>query len=263
MLDFLFEWWPFLLVGLVAGFYPLSGLVVVQEWERVPVMRFGKYVRTLGPGMCWLEPVTQRTLEAVDTRQEVMNFDMDEGKSLQTHDNVPIAFETVITQQVVDVKKFTLGVTAADDAVEMRGLSTVSEVVSGTELVDLLHNRAAVCARIRELLAARVADYGVAIVAVELRDVKIVDASIQEAIAMKARAAKEAEAEMVRAEAQVAIARELNLAAAELNEGGWRLKGMEVMTELTRSAENNTIVIPSDIVQGLARFSSFNTNFKS
>jgi regulator of protease activity HflC (stomatin/prohibitin superfamily) len=86
------------------------------------------------------------------------------------------------------------------------------------------------------------------VIAVELRDVKITDESIQEAIALKARAAKEAEAEMVRAEAQVAIAKELSLAAKELTTDGWRLKAMETTLELCRSAENNTILVPTELL---------------
>lgn len=245
-------WWVGALV--VFAIYLLNGLNIVAEWDRVPVMRFGKYATTLGPGITWLEPFSHRRLDAVDIREEVNAYTMGEGTSLQTHDNVPISFVTMLTSNIdaENVKKYILAFDG-EQTVGNRTLAAVSEVISATELNKLLHEREVVCAAIKALLITRIAHWGINIVAVELRDIKITDESIQEAIAMKARAGKEAEAEMVRAEAQVAIAKELTLAAEELSEGGWKLKGMEVMTEMTRSADNNTVIIPSDIVQGIAR----------
>jgi regulator of protease activity HflC (stomatin/prohibitin superfamily) len=255
-LKFFMDNWLIFAVSSVAVLYLVIGINIVSEWERVPVMRFGRYARTLGPGITWLEPFTHHTLPEVDTRQRVITLTMNEGSSLQTHDNVPISFVTVLTKQVdVDnVKKFTVAVTDGDKALEMRTLATVSEVVSRTELNTLLHDRDHVSNAICKLIQERVLDWGVNIIAVEIRDVKITDDSLQEAIALKARAGKEAEAEMVRAAAQVEIARELSLAATELSEGGWKLKGMETLTEMTRSATNNTVVIPSNLVQSLAEF---------
>jgi regulator of protease activity HflC (stomatin/prohibitin superfamily) len=256
LLAFLLSNWLFTLSFIGLCVYLLAGVNIVSEWQRVPVMRFGKYTTTLGPGFTWLEPITNSRLTAIDTRAEVVELGMKEGSSLQTHDNVPIAFVTVLTKQIdVDnVKKFTIAVAGGDNALDMRTRSTVSEVVSRTELNALLHERAIVCAEILALLQARVSDWGIHIIAVELRDVKISDESIQEAIALKARAAKEAEAEMVRAEAQVAIAKELNAAGLALTDAGWRLKSMETMLELCRSAENNTILMPADAISALTAF---------
>lgn len=255
LFNFLENNWGMILVTVVCILYLMSGLCIVSEWERVPLMRWGKYVRTLEPGVAWVEPLSTKTIGPIDIRQQVLSFAMSEKSSLQTHDNVPIAFVTILTMQVdaANVKKYTLAVVNGEGALKSRTLATVSEVASRTELDALLHNRGQVSAEILGLLASRVSGWGVNILAVELRDVQITDESIQEAIAMKARAGKEADAEMVRAMAQVAIARELTLAAEELTTGGWRLKGMEVMTEMTRSADNNTVIIPSDIVQGLAK----------
>jgi len=256
VLGFLESSWPWLLAVILLSLYLSSGLHFIEQWNRHPVMRFGKYVGTLQPGPQWIEPFTNRVLVGIDVRQEVLTFSMKEGTILQTHDNVPISFDTILTMQITDVEKFILNVTDGDDALEMRTLATVSEVVSRTELNSLLHERETVCTAIAASTQLRVQDWGIVIHDVAVRDVKITDESIQEAIAMKARAGKEAEAEMVRAEAQVVIAKELTLAAAQLTDGGWKLKGMEVMTEMTRSADNNTVIIPSDIVQAIAHVMS-------
>jgi len=242
--------WVFIVALL---FYVRAGFNAVKEWERRPVLRFGKYARTLEPGITWLEPFTHTKLPDVAINEVVNSIELDTNASLQTRDNVPIAFTTVITSKTdaEHVKKFILAVKDGNRAVTARALAAVSEVVSRSTLDQLLHERDVVCEAIVVLLRERVKEWGILICAIELRDVKITDTSIQEAISLKARAAKEAEAEFVRAEAQVKIAKELNLAAAELSADGWRMKSMETMLEMTRSAENNTIVIPSDSLAAL------------
>ena len=236
--------------------YLRAGLNAVKEWERRPILRFGKYDRTLEPGISWVEPFTHTRMQDVAINEVVDAIELDPNASLQTRDNVPIAFTTIITSKIDadHVKKFILAVKRGERAVTQRALAAVSEVVSRSTLDELLHQRDLVCKAMVELLRERVKEWGILICAIELRDVKITDISIQEAISLKARAAKEAEAEFVRAEAQVKIAKELNLAAAELSADGWGMKSMETMLEMTRSAQNNTIVIPSDSLAALTAF---------
>jgi len=58
-----------------------------------------------------------------------------------------------------------------------------------------------------------------------------------------------AQAELARAEMQSEIVGHLNKAAADLEPAGWRLKTLEVLVELTRSAQNNTSCIPANLAE--------------
>ena len=60
---------------------------------------------------------------------------------------------------------------------------------------------------------------------------------------------KEAQAELARAEMQAEIVARLNKAARDLEPAGWRLKTIEVLVELTRSAQNNTILIHANLAE--------------
>jgi hypothetical protein len=77
---------------------------------------------------------------------------------------------------------------------------------------------------------------------------------------MKARAMKEAQAELARAEMQAEIVGRLNKAAADLQPAGWRLKTLEVLVELTRSAQNNTILIPANLIEFADVLSAWRSN---
>ncbi len=229
--------------------YIVTGINVIEQWNRRPVLFLGKYVATKGPGFCWIEPALHKTLEDVLVIDDTLQLNV---ANVQTHDNVPIAFNLVLTDRVINAEKYIVEVADADDSIQQRALATVTECVGNTELDNILHDRTKLNQEIQRSLQTRVGNWGVQIIAVELKDIKITDPQIEQAIAQKAKAGKEAEAELVRAEMQLQITKKLKAAAAEMDESTWRLKGIEAMLELCRSASNNTVIIPNDIVQSLA-----------
>jgi regulator of protease activity HflC (stomatin/prohibitin superfamily) len=167
---------------------------------------------------------------------------------------VPVKFNLILTQRISEdkVKDWFLNVDDGYEALWQRAVATASEVVSGTELDSILHDREKLYGKMVASLQSRVATWGITIIAIEIKDISIVDEAIQEAIAMKARASKEAEAELVRAEKQKQIAVALKEAADIYDDKSRWLKGIETLTELCRSAENNTIMVPTDLLSTLA-----------
>ncbi|HEV3076098.1 MAG TPA: SPFH domain-containing protein [Thermoanaerobaculia bacterium] len=237
------------LLGL-AILYLLGGINVVREWERRPIMLLGRYVRTIGPGLEWVDPIFHRGLDDVSVRDVVNELRIG---GVQTHDNVPISFNLIMTTRVGEdrVKDFVVQVASGYEATRQRALASVTEIVGNHELDAILHDRGKFYAEVRDSLQTKVAGWGVIVKAVELKDLQITDEQIQQAIAMKARAGKEADAELVRAAMQLHIAGKLVEAAAALTPDAWRLKELEVLVELTRSAQNNTILIPTTLLKGL------------
>jgi regulator of protease activity HflC (stomatin/prohibitin superfamily) len=240
---------PGYLFGL-ALFFLLGGINVVSEWKRRPILLFGRYTATIGPGLAWIEPVFHRRLEDVAVRDVVNELRIG---GVQTHDNVPISFNLIMTTRVdqARVRDFIVQVANGYEATRQRALASVTEIVGNHELDAILHNRGQFYTEVRDSLQGKVAAWGVKVVAVELKDIEITDEQIQQAIAMKARAGKEADAELVRAAMQLLIAEKLVEAAAALTPDGWRLKELEVLVELTRSAQNNTLLIPTNLLKGL------------
>jgi regulator of protease activity HflC (stomatin/prohibitin superfamily) len=246
-------------LGGLAVIYGLCGINVVREWLRRPVLLFGRYVKTIGPGLAWVDPVFHRCLADVAVRDVVNELRIG---GVQTHDNVPISFNLIMTTRVDEarVKDFVVQVAGGYEATRQRALASVTEVVGNHELDAILHNRGKFYTEVRESLQEKVADWGVKVKAVELKDIQITDEQIQQAIAMKARAGKEADAELVRATMQLQIAAKLVQAAAALTPDAWRLKELEVLVELTRSAQNNSILIPTSLLRG---FENLSTAFRT
>jgi regulator of protease activity HflC (stomatin/prohibitin superfamily) len=245
------------LAGLFAIIYLFSGLHIVDQWEVKPFKRFGKYAGSLTAGITWREPFSTRIIETIDIRDVVENLFERLGykklPTVQTHDNVPVTFNAQLTYKITDPAKSVLAVEDVYQGLWQRSLTIISEHVSNTQLDDILHDRKNLYRTIEADLQESVADWGIHIIAVEMKDVSISDTSIQEAIAMKARAQKEAEAELTRATMQSQVAEQLKAAAEKYDEAAWKLKGFETLLELCRSAQNNTVMIPTDLVQAIAR----------
>jgi regulator of protease activity HflC (stomatin/prohibitin superfamily) len=239
-----------ILIGVL--WYVVNWINIVNEWNRRPVMFFGRYVKTLEPGISLVEPLTHRTLSDVNVQDTVVKVKAEE---VQTKNNVGVMLKGVLTYRVRKdgVKESVVNINDVDDAVLERALSTLTDETGKTDLDGLLEHRDTFCTSIVETLTGRVESWGVEIVAFELKAFSIKDKVIAEAIAMKARAEKEGAAEITRAHLQEQVAEKLNKAAATYTPEGRWLKGMETLVELGRSGENNTIFIPTDLTESLAK----------
>ncbi|MDB5194676.1 MAG: Band 7 protein [Parcubacteria group bacterium] len=231
--------------------YALCFINIVDQRVRRPVMRFGKYVRTLDGGLSLLEPIVHTTLEDVNVQDIVIEVSVED---MQTKDNVGVSIKGILTYRIDKdrVKDAVVEVEDVDDSTHDRALSTLADVGATKELDNLLEHRDQFCADIQTKLNSRVSNWGVTIQAFELQEFSINDEEVEKAIAMKARAAKEGQAELVRAEMQVKIAEALNKAAATYNDAGKWLKGIETLLEMCRSGNNNTVLIPTDLTESLA-----------
>jgi regulator of protease activity HflC (stomatin/prohibitin superfamily) len=241
-------------VEATVAWYLLCWCNIIREWNRRPVLRFGRYVQTAGPGLAFIEPLLHTTLPDVPVQDVVRELDV---PNLQTKDNVGIGLKALLTYRVdkEKVQDAVVEVANVNDAVIARGLTSVNDQGSTVDLSHFLENRSKFGDDAATLLKERVKNWGVIVQAVEIKSFKISDSRVEEAIAMKARAQKEAEAELARANMQSQIATALNAAANTLDDKGWMLKQIETLIELCRSANNNTILIPADFQSAIGSLS--------
>lgn len=242
--------WPAAL-GLMTIWYFLCWINIINEWDRRPIFLFGRYVKTLGPGLCLMEPLVYTALDDVEVWDTTIEVPV---PAVQTKDNVNIAMVGVLTYRI-DAEKVKLAVVAVEDVYDsllQRALSTLVDQAGKVDLDHLLSGRDEFSAVVVASLKQRVTVWGVMVQAFEIKELEIGDEEVAQAIAMKARAEKEGAAELVRAGYQRRVAEELNAAASTYDEQGRWLKGMEVLVELSRSAQNSTILIPNDLTGALS-----------
>lgn len=198
----------------------------------------------------WVDPIFHSRLADVPVQDVVDELEV---ANVQTHDNVPVSFKLIVTTRV-DTKKvrnFVVEVGNGYEATRQRALASVTQVVGNSELDTILHDRERVYDAVRNLLQGKVDGWGVTVTAVELKDLEITDEQIEQAIAMKARAKKEGEAELERALLQRDIAVKLGEAAAVLTPDAWRYKELETLLEMSRSAQMHTVLVPTNLLSAL------------
>jgi len=230
---------------LVAVFF-LSGIRVLREWERMPVLRLGRYVGLRGPGIAYLVPLIDRTPLRISTRLDTIEF---RTESTLTKDNVPVNVDSVMYMKPVDLEKAVLQVENYYQATQLAAQTTLREVIGKVSLNDLLAEREKVGAHLREIIDEKTEAWGIKATAVEVRDV-IIPGSLQDAMSRQAQAERERIARVTLATAEFEASQKMIEAAKnyENSKEGLRLRWMNILYELGQQSVTNTIMlVPSSI----------------
>jgi regulator of protease activity HflC (stomatin/prohibitin superfamily) len=224
----------------------LSGLRVLKEWERMPILRLGRYIGLKGPGIIYLIPLIDRAPVRISTRLDTIEF---RTESTLTKDNVPVNVDSVLYMKPVDLEKAVLQVENYYQATQFASQTTLREVIGKVSLNDLLAEREKVGAHLREIIDEKTESWGIKATAVEVRDV-IIPTSLQDAMSRQAQAERERIARVTLATAEFEAAQKMIEAAKmyETSHEGLRLRWMNILYELGQQAGSNTIMlVPSSM----------------
>jgi regulator of protease activity HflC (stomatin/prohibitin superfamily) len=237
------------IIGFIVIFvalFLLSGIRVLREWERMPILRLGRYVGMRGPGLIYLVPLIDRAPVKISTRLDTIQF---RTESTLTKDNVPVNVDSVLYMKPVDLEKAVLQVENYYQATQLASQTTLREVIGKVSLNELLAEREKVGAHLREIIDEKTEAWGIKATAVEVRDV-IIPGNLQDAMSRQAQAERERIARVTLATAEFEASAKMIEAAKmyESSEQGLRLRWMNIIYELGQQAGTNTIMlIPSSM----------------
>jgi regulator of protease activity HflC (stomatin/prohibitin superfamily) len=233
-------------IAIIVALFLLSGIRVLREWERMPVLRLGRYTGMRGPGLIYLVPLIDRAPLKISTRLDTIQF---RTESTLTKDNVPVNVDSVLYMKPVDLEKAVLAVENYYQATQLASQTTLREVIGKVSLNELLAEREKVGARLREIIDEKTESWGIKVTSVEVRDV-IIPANLQDAMSRQAQAERERIARVTLATAEFEASAKMIEAAKmyESSEQGLRLRWMNIIYELGQQAGTNTIMlIPSSM----------------
>jgi regulator of protease activity HflC (stomatin/prohibitin superfamily) len=228
-------------IALVIVLIILSGIRVLKEWERMPVLRLGRYVGLRGPGIVYLIPFIDRAPLRISTRLDTIQF---RTESTLTKDNVPVNVDSVLYMKPVDLEKAVLQVENYFQATQLASQTTLREVIGKVSLNELLAEREKVGAHLREIIDEKTESWGIKATAVEVRDV-IIPANLQDAMSRQAQAERERMARVTLATAEFEASQKMIEAAKmyESSKEGLRLRWMNILYELGQQSGTNTIML--------------------
>ncbi len=225
--------------------YLLSGIRIVKEWERAPVLRLGRYTGLKGPGIFWIIPGIDKIPTIVSTRIQTYSFRSEQSL---TRDNVPVSIDAVLFFRVIDVEKTILEVEQYQSATQWVAQTTLREVTGQAELDEVLAEREKIAHHMQELVDEKTESWGIKIMSVEIRDV-VVPNRLQEAISRQAEAERERRARITLSQAEKEAAKGMIEAAEQYAKSphAMELRWINLLFEAATEGGATIMLVPANI----------------
>ena len=178
-----------LVIGVIAI---LSGLKVIDQYERGIVLTLGSYSYTLTPGLKVIIPIAQRLIR-VDIR--ITTSDIPQHEVI-TKDNVPVGINAVVYFQVSKPEDAVLKIQDYTYAVTQYAQTALRDVIGGVELDSLLVDRQKIAEEIKKIVDSETTEWGVDVTAIKIQDIEL-PADMKRAMAKQAEAERERRATII------------------------------------------------------------------
>jgi len=235
-------------VGAVLGLLAAQAPKIARQWERVVVLRLGRYVGLRGPGLFWIIPFVDNVPAWIDQRVITTSFAAEETL---TSDTVPVNVDAVLFWMVYDPEKAALEVQNYPQAVSWAAQTALRDIIGRTSLSDLLRGRERIEEELQQLIDERSNPWGVTVQSVEMRDV-IIPAALQDAMSREAQASREKQARIILGQAEVEIAKLFEKAAESYqdNPTALHLRAMNMLYEGLKE-KGAMMIVPSTAVESM------------
>jgi len=240
-------------VGIAAVSFILASLAglatkVPNQWERLIVLRLGKFLAMKGPGLCFIIPIVDTVVYWIDVRVITTSFNAE--KTL-TKDTVPVDVDAVLFWKVIDPEKAALAVADYQSAISWASQTALRDVIGKTILSDMLEGRDKISGELQRIIDARTEPWGINVIAVEVKDV-LIPPALEDAMSMQAQAERERQARVILGDSERQIAEKFEQAARSYvdNPTALHRRAMNMLYEGLK--QNATIVlVPSTALDSM------------
>ena len=170
---------------------------IVSQQEVKVVERFGKYHRTMSPGLNLMIPFVEMVRKTHDLRIQLVNVP---PQSVITKDNVQVTIGTAIFYKIIKPEQATYGIADMIAGVKNITAATMRQILGKMELDETLSGREQITKEIREALDEATTNWGVLIERVEVLDINPPH-DIQDAMDKQMKAERQKRAIILEAEA--------------------------------------------------------------
>jgi regulator of protease activity HflC (stomatin/prohibitin superfamily) len=154
----------------ILGILLPRALMIANQWERMVILRLGKLKAIKGPGLFLIVPFVDSVAATIDQRIQTTGFN---AERTLTRDTVPVNVDAIIFWQVHDTERAVLEIANYREAIGQVAQTSLREMIGATELSALLSARKQADEALREEIGSKTAEWGVAAMSVEIRDVAI------------------------------------------------------------------------------------------
>jgi regulator of protease activity HflC (stomatin/prohibitin superfamily) len=231
-----------LVVALVVSY----AVKIADQWERVVVLRLGRFRSLEGPGLFFIIPIIETVPYWIDARVIASSF---RAEKTLTRDTVPVDVDAVLFWKVVDPKKAALEVADYSGAINWAAQTALRDVIGKTILADMLEGREKISEELQKIIDQRTEPWGVNVISVEVKDV-LIPGALQDAMSMQAQAERERQARVILGDSERQVAEKFGEAAKTYQDNpvALHLRAMNMLYEGLK--QNATIVlVPSSALE--------------
>jgi len=219
------------------------------EWERVVVLRLGKFYKVKGPGLYFLVPFIDHTYRIIDIRIRVTDFYS--HQETLTGDSVTVNVDAFCFWLVWDPQKAALEVENYEEAVALASKAALRNVISKNDLTTFLARGDLIEKQIQEEVEKQTTEWGITVQYIEITDIQV-PVALQDTISRIAQAEREKKSRILLAEAEIEIAKKLEEAISiyAKEENALKLRILSILNEGLKTG-NSMMLVPNSITDEL------------
>ena len=237
----------FLFVIIIAVFFLMSAIKILNEYERGVIFRLGRALpHAKGPGLIILIPMVDKLTKV---NLQLVTYDVP-SQDIITRDNVTMKVNAVVYFRVIDPLKAIIEVRDYWNATQLLAQTTLRSVCGQVDLDDLLSAREKVNAQLAEILDKQTEPWGIKVTLVELRAIDL-PIEMQRAMAKQAEAERERRGKVINAEGEFQAAAKMAEAAHVLapEPMSLQLRYLQTLREIAAEKNSTTLFpIPIDLI---------------
>lgn len=227
----------------------LSGIKVINQYERGVVLTLGRFTGVREPGLRIVIPIFQRLIR-VDVRSTPIDVPKQE---VITKDNVTAGVDAVVYFRVLDAPKAVLETTNYVYATSQFAQAALRDITGNFELDELLSKREEISEKIKEIVDQQTSQWGIDVEAVKIQNIEL-PADMKRAMAKQAEAERERRSNIINAEGEKAAAQTLADAARIIatTPGALNLRTLNTIERIsTEPSQKTTMLFPIELVDAL------------
>lgn len=218
----------------------LSGIKIINQYERGVVLTLGKFTGIRQPGLRIVIPIIQKLMR-VDVRSTPIDVPKQE---IITKDNVTIGVDAVVYLRVIEASKAVLETTNYIYATSQFAQAALRDVTGNADMDELLSKREEMSQKIKEIVDSETDKWGIDVENVKIQNIELPQ-DMKRAMAKQAEAERERRAVIITAEGEKAAAQSVADAAAMLSKipGGINIRTLQTLEKISVEPSQKTLVV--------------------